>query len=108
MSVLKVYLSQQWAVVGLEELQGKGGTNKEGLSSQVYIISSDVLLQRSSFLTFSSVSSVSLCHQHKYVRLMRFLHQRGFSTRLLQPTAFTGTIDVTDTECSKTEYKCIF
>lgn len=35
MSVLKVYLSQQWAVVELEGLQEKGGTNKKALSSQV-------------------------------------------------------------------------
>lgn len=44
MSVLKVYLSQQWATVGLEELQGKGDTNKGAPSSQVSSISSDVLL----------------------------------------------------------------
>lgn len=99
MPVFQVYLGQRWAAVGLGELRGKGGTNEKVPSSQVLIIMfNDVLLQRSSFLTFPSVSSVSLCHQHKFVRLMRFLHQRGFSTRLLQPTAFTGTINVPDTK----------
>lgn len=35
MSVLQVYMCLQWAVVVLEELRGKGGTNKKALSSQV-------------------------------------------------------------------------
>lgn len=35
MSVLQVYMCLQWAVVVLEELGGKGGTNKKALSSQV-------------------------------------------------------------------------
>uniref|UniRef100_A0A3B4ULA9 SET domain containing 4 n=1 Tax=Seriola dumerili TaxID=41447 RepID=A0A3B4ULA9_SERDU len=38
-----------------------------------------------------SVSSVSLCHQLQYVKLMKFLHQRGFTSTLLQPALFTGT-----------------
>ncbi|XP_053292564.1 SET domain-containing protein 4 [Pleuronectes platessa] len=39
----------------------------------------------------SSVQSVSLCHQLQYVRLMKFLHQRGFTSSLLQPALFTDT-----------------
>ncbi|XP_073337723.1 SET domain-containing protein 4 [Pagrus major] len=39
----------------------------------------------------SLVQSVSLCHQLQYVRLMRFLHQRGFTSALLQPALFTDT-----------------
>lgn len=35
MSVLQVYVCLQWAVVVLEELQGKGGTNKKALTTQV-------------------------------------------------------------------------
>ncbi|XP_029926121.1 SET domain-containing protein 4 isoform X2 [Myripristis murdjan] len=35
--------------------------------------------------------SVSLCHQPLYVRLMKFLHQRGFTSTLLQPNHFTDT-----------------
>eukprot|EP00064_Thunnus_orientalis_P011435 superscaffoldBa00001652_g11466 len=38
-----------------------------------------------------SVQSVSLCHRPQYVRLMRFLHQRGFTSTLLQPALFTDT-----------------
>lgn len=38
-----------------------------------------------------SIQSVSLCHQLKYVRLMKFLHQRGFTSTLLQPALFTDT-----------------
>ncbi|XP_030298204.1 SET domain-containing protein 4 isoform X1 [Sparus aurata] len=37
----------------------------------------------------SLVQSVSLCHQLQYVRLMKFLHQRGFTSTLLQPALFT-------------------
>ncbi|XP_067466753.1 SET domain-containing protein 4 [Thunnus thynnus] len=37
------------------------------------------------------VQSVSLCHRPQYVRLMRFLHQRGFTSTLLQPALFTDT-----------------
>ncbi|KAM7385235.1 hypothetical protein PAMP_001328 [Pampus punctatissimus] len=37
------------------------------------------------------VQSVSLCHQSQYVRLMRFLHHRGFTSTLLQPALFTDT-----------------
>ncbi|KAM7408295.1 hypothetical protein PAMA_002145 [Pampus argenteus] len=37
------------------------------------------------------VQSVSLCHQSQYVRLMRFLHHRGFTLTLLQPAVFTDT-----------------
>lgn len=40
---------------------------------------------------FLFVSSVSLCHQLQYVRLMKFLHQRGFTSTLLQPALFSGT-----------------
>uniref|UniRef100_A0A3Q4AV13 Rubisco LSMT substrate-binding domain-containing protein n=1 Tax=Mola mola TaxID=94237 RepID=A0A3Q4AV13_MOLML len=36
------------------------------------------------------VSSVSLCHQLQYVKLMKFLHQQGFTSKLLQPSFFTG------------------
>ncbi|XP_031727538.1 SET domain-containing protein 4 isoform X3 [Anarrhichthys ocellatus] len=39
----------------------------------------------------SVVQSVSLCHQLQYVRLMKFLHQRGFTSTLLQPAIFTDT-----------------
>ncbi|XP_044228952.1 SET domain-containing protein 4 [Thunnus albacares] len=39
----------------------------------------------------SIVQSVSLCHRPQYVRLMRFLHQRGFTSTLLQPALFTDT-----------------
>ncbi|XP_026210330.1 SET domain-containing protein 4 [Anabas testudineus] len=38
-----------------------------------------------------SIQSVSLCHQLQYVRLMKFLHQRGFTSSLLQPAHFTDT-----------------
>ncbi|XP_058508174.1 SET domain-containing protein 4 isoform X2 [Solea solea] len=37
------------------------------------------------------IQSVSLCHQPQYVRLMKFLHQRGFTSALLQPALFTDT-----------------
>ncbi|XP_038132692.1 SET domain-containing protein 4 [Cyprinodon tularosa] len=37
------------------------------------------------------VCSVSLGHQPQYVRLMRFLHRRGFSQTLLQPALFSDT-----------------
>lgn len=37
------------------------------------------------------VSSVSMCHQLPYVRLMKFLHQRGFTSTPLQPALFAGT-----------------
>lgn len=40
------------------------------------------------------VSLVSLCHQLQYVRLMKFLHQRGFTSSLLQPALCTGTTGV--------------
>ncbi|XP_055358815.1 SET domain-containing protein 4 isoform X2 [Betta splendens] len=39
----------------------------------------------------SGTQSVSLCHQLQYVRLMKFLHQRGFTSSLLQPVFFTDT-----------------
>ncbi|XP_059179881.1 SET domain-containing protein 4 [Centropristis striata] len=39
----------------------------------------------------SVVQSVSLCHQLQYVRLMKFIHQRGFTAKLLQPALFTDT-----------------
>ncbi|KAI3363469.1 hypothetical protein L3Q82_012081, partial [Scortum barcoo] len=39
----------------------------------------------------SVVQSVSLCHQPQYVRLMKFLHQRRFTSTLLQPALFTDT-----------------
>ncbi|XP_076025471.1 SET domain-containing protein 4 [Genypterus blacodes] len=39
----------------------------------------------------SAVHSVSLCHELQYVRLMKFLHQRGFTSTLLQPHSFTDT-----------------
>ncbi|XP_037638983.1 SET domain-containing protein 4 isoform X1 [Sebastes umbrosus] len=39
----------------------------------------------------SVVAAVSLCHQLQYVRLMKFLHQRGFTSTLLQPALFTDT-----------------
>ncbi|XP_026164749.1 SET domain-containing protein 4 isoform X2 [Mastacembelus armatus] len=38
-----------------------------------------------------SSRSVSVCHQLQYVRLMKFLHQRGFTSSLLQPALFTDT-----------------
>ncbi|CAK6976764.1 SET domain-containing protein 4 [Scomber scombrus] len=39
----------------------------------------------------SIVQSASLCHQPQYVKLMRFLHQRGFTSTLLQPALFSDT-----------------
>ncbi|XP_042337439.1 SET domain-containing protein 4-like, partial [Plectropomus leopardus] len=39
----------------------------------------------------SAVQSISLCHQLQYVRLMKFLHQRGFTSTLLQPALFPDT-----------------
>ncbi|KAM3862899.1 SET domain-containing protein 4-like [Diretmus argenteus] len=39
----------------------------------------------------SAIQSVSLCHQLPYVSLMKFLHQRGFTSTLLQPNHFTDT-----------------
>ncbi|XP_041645235.1 SET domain-containing protein 4 isoform X2 [Cheilinus undulatus] len=39
----------------------------------------------------SIIQSVSLSHQPQYVRLMKFLYQRGFSSTLLQPALFTDT-----------------
>ncbi|XP_041866795.1 SET domain-containing protein 4 [Melanotaenia boesemani] len=39
----------------------------------------------------STIQSVSLCHQLQFVRLMKFLHQRGFTSTLLQPAVFTDT-----------------
>ncbi|KAM6997896.1 SET domain-containing protein 4 isoform 1-T1 [Tautogolabrus adspersus] len=42
-------------------------------------------------LVSHSVSSVSLCHQPRYVRLMKFLHKREFTSTLLQPAHFTDT-----------------
>ncbi|XP_036980265.1 SET domain-containing protein 4 isoform X2 [Acanthopagrus latus] len=39
----------------------------------------------------SLVQSVSLCHQLQYMRLMKFLHKRGFTSTLLQPALFTDT-----------------
>ncbi|XP_072293650.1 SET domain-containing protein 4-like [Eucyclogobius newberryi] len=37
------------------------------------------------------VQSVSLCHQPSYVRLVRFLNQRGFASTILQPALFSDT-----------------
>ncbi|KAM4607153.1 SET domain-containing protein 4 [Polymixia lowei] len=39
----------------------------------------------------SAVQSVSLSHQLQYVSLMKFIHQRGFTSTLLQPAYFTDT-----------------
>ncbi|XP_017164638.1 SET domain-containing protein 4 isoform X2 [Poecilia reticulata] len=39
-----------------------------------------------------SVRSVSLSHQLQYVRLVRFLHRRGFSSTLLQPALFSDEV----------------
>ncbi|XP_074531529.1 SET domain-containing protein 4 isoform X2 [Halichoeres trimaculatus] len=39
----------------------------------------------------NSVKSVSLCHQQQYVKLMKFLHKHGFTSKLLQPALFTDT-----------------
>ncbi|XP_028458541.1 SET domain-containing protein 4 [Perca flavescens] len=39
----------------------------------------------------SVVQSVSLGHQPQYVRLIKFLHRRGFTSTLLQPALFTDT-----------------
>lgn len=39
----------------------------------------------------SLTQSAALCHQPQYVRLMKFLHGRGFTSRLLQPAHFTDT-----------------
>lgn len=39
----------------------------------------------------SAAQSVSLCHQPQYVRLMKFLHRRGFTSTLLQPALFNDT-----------------
>lgn len=37
------------------------------------------------------VQSVSLCHQVQYVRLIRFLKQKGFTSTILQPAHFSDT-----------------
>ncbi|KAM9365145.1 SET domain-containing protein 4 [Pholidichthys leucotaenia] len=39
----------------------------------------------------SSTQSVSLSHQPQYVKLLQFLHRRGFSSTLLQPAVFNDT-----------------
>ncbi|KAI4791811.1 hypothetical protein KUCAC02_033783 [Chaenocephalus aceratus] len=39
----------------------------------------------------SITQSVALSHQQQYVRLKTFLHQRGFTSALLQPARFTDT-----------------
>ncbi|XP_038588466.1 SET domain-containing protein 4 [Micropterus salmoides] len=39
----------------------------------------------------SLIQSVSLCHHLQYVKLLKFLHQRGFTSTLLQPALFTDT-----------------
>ncbi|KAJ0005271.1 hypothetical protein NQD34_011485, partial [Periophthalmus magnuspinnatus] len=39
----------------------------------------------------TSVLLVSLCHQDSYVRLLRFLKQKGFASTVLQPAQFTDT-----------------
>lgn len=41
---------------------------------------------------------VALCHQPQQVRLMKFLHGRGFTSRLLQPAHFPGTAPVDQLE----------
>lgn len=64
--------------------------------SAVGCFSTDTRLSLSLFWFLSSLicfslPSVSLCHQLQYVRLMKFLHQRGFTSTLLQPALFSGT-----------------
>uniref|UniRef100_A0A3P9NFA2 SET domain containing 4 n=1 Tax=Poecilia reticulata TaxID=8081 RepID=A0A3P9NFA2_POERE len=44
-----------------------------------------------SFSENKSMCNISLSHQLQYVRLVRFLHRRGFSSTLLQPALFSGT-----------------
>uniref|UniRef100_A0AAQ5YKC8 Rubisco LSMT substrate-binding domain-containing protein n=1 Tax=Amphiprion ocellaris TaxID=80972 RepID=A0AAQ5YKC8_AMPOC len=39
----------------------------------------------------NSLRSASLRHLSQYIRLMKFLHQRGFTSTLLQPAVFTDT-----------------
>lgn len=39
----------------------------------------------------TSVESVSLCHQEQYVRLIRFLKQKNFTSTILQPANFSDT-----------------
>ncbi|XP_008298345.1 SET domain-containing protein 4 [Stegastes partitus] len=39
----------------------------------------------------NSLQSASLCHLPQYVKLMKFLHRRGFSSALLQPAVFSDT-----------------
>uniref|UniRef100_A0A8C6WXI7 SET domain containing 4 n=1 Tax=Neogobius melanostomus TaxID=47308 RepID=A0A8C6WXI7_9GOBI len=39
----------------------------------------------------TSVQSVTLCHQEQYVRLIRFLKQKGFTSTILQPAHFSDT-----------------
>lgn len=38
-----------------------------------------------------SVQTVSLCHQEQYVRLIRFLKQKGFTSTILRPAHFSDT-----------------
>ncbi|XP_047206670.1 SET domain-containing protein 4 isoform X3 [Girardinichthys multiradiatus] len=38
----------------------------------------------------TAIHSASLSHQLQYVRLMKFLHQRGFTSTFLQPALFSG------------------
>lgn len=55
------------------------------------IVSSKMLLLTSyNSNMFLCLSSVSLCHQLQYVRLMKFLHRQGFTATQLQPALFTG------------------
>ncbi|MED6265338.1 hypothetical protein CHARACLAT_024448 [Characodon lateralis] len=39
----------------------------------------------------TAIHSASLSHQPQYVRLMKFLHQRGFTSTFLQPALFSDT-----------------
>lgn len=85
-----------WVVaVRLDEPQGRGDTNKTASHSQVWLLCSR--LKRFCFGLWRHLSfcPAALCHQPQYVRLMKFLHGRGFTSRLLQPAHFTGTAPTT-------------
>lgn len=78
--------------------QKQGSSIHAGISkfAAVLLLPENILLLKDDFsITCPSlfVSLVSLCHQLQYVRLMKFLHQRGFTSSLLQPALLTGNVN---------------
>lgn len=83
-----------WVVADrLDEPPGRGDTNKTVSHMLVWwsafaavlivgLLASDVTCL---------FSPVALGHQPQHVRLMKFLHGKGFTSRLLQPAHFRGT-----------------